>query len=229
MSAAEKVEQQGVGFYSLPPCEGEREGRWSKMSETGDSGQIRDAVLGTATRLFAQMGYDGVSLDTIAAATGVAPASLTALYRDKRELYLAVMDRGTRQLDTYVAPAFAAFTPDADGLIRVVDRLLDHALEHPELWSMWMQRWMSDAVDIADVEQRFAMEMFRAWSRLVESALAPGVDAYVVLMSVLWLVNGFIHSGLVDEEGHRSPRDPAARRLFRAHLHLVLRQFAASD
>ncbi len=59
----------------------------------GHSG-TRDAILDAATRLFAERGYDGASIRTIAAAAGVDPALIRHFFGDKDTLFAAgVADR----------------------------------------------------------------------------------------------------------------------------------------
>jgi AcrR family transcriptional regulator len=53
----------------------------------------RDAVLDTATGLFARHGYGGTSLSELVQAIGCTPPSLYNLFHSKEELYLAVLNR----------------------------------------------------------------------------------------------------------------------------------------
>lgn len=55
-----------------------------------DEPRAQQRILEAASTLFAQRGFDGVSVREIASAAGVAHAALNYYFRGKRELYLAV-------------------------------------------------------------------------------------------------------------------------------------------
>ena len=56
----------------------------------GNSG-TRDAILDAATALFAERGYEGASMRTIAAAAGVDPALIRHFFDDKDTLFATVI------------------------------------------------------------------------------------------------------------------------------------------
>jgi AcrR family transcriptional regulator len=53
--------------------------------------RTRDAILDAATKLFAERGYDGASIRTIAGAAGVDPALIRHFFGDKDTLFTAVV------------------------------------------------------------------------------------------------------------------------------------------
>jgi AcrR family transcriptional regulator len=67
---------------------------------------VRDArLLAEATRLFMERGFDGTSVDAVAEAAGVSKPTVYARYRDKRELFKAVVED---QIATVLAQISAA-------------------------------------------------------------------------------------------------------------------------
>src|SRR5260370_41812396 len=66
----------------------------------------RDArLLDAATTLFMERGFDGTSIDAVAEAAGVSKPTVYARYRDKRDLFAAVLrDR----IGEWLAPISAA-------------------------------------------------------------------------------------------------------------------------
>ncbi|HEX2314483.1 MAG TPA: TetR/AcrR family transcriptional regulator [Thermomonospora sp.] len=177
----------------------------------------------TATRLFAQLGYDAVSLEMISEAAGAELGGMR-----KRDLYFAVMERAIGRRNAYLEPVIAEFTPDADWLVRLVDRFLDFSLDHPEMPSLWMHRWMSDAQDITDFDERFGWAWMMRVGDLVRQVVPPHVDATLVLWTSIWSINSFVHAGLLLPEGRLPPQSPEAQRRFRAYLDFVLRQVASA-
>ncbi|REE94762.1 TetR/AcrR family transcriptional regulator [Thermomonospora umbrina] len=180
-------------------------------------------VLDTATRLFAQLGYDAVTGRMIAEASGTDLGTST-----KHDIYVAVMERTIRRRDAYLEPVLREFTPDADGLVRLVDGFLDFSLAHPEMPSLWMHRWLSDAQDLTDFDERFGAPWMREVAARVGRAVPPHVDADLTLWTAIWTINCFVQGGLLDAEGRRPSSDPRAQQRFREHLHLVLRLIATS-
>ena len=66
----------------------------------------RDArLLDVATKLFMERGFDGTSIDAVAVTAGVSKPTVYARYRDKRDLFTAVL-RAT--IECLLAPLSAA-------------------------------------------------------------------------------------------------------------------------
>jgi len=91
----------------------------------------RDQILGAGERLFAERGYDGVSMRDIVAETALRnQASLYHHFRNKRDLYEAVLKRGLEQT-LKLMPERHAGTPEE--IDANVDHLVDYLSEHPHL------------------------------------------------------------------------------------------------
>jgi AcrR family transcriptional regulator len=99
----------------------------------GNSG-TRDAILDAATALFAERGYEGASMRTIAAAAGVDPALIRHFFGDKDTLFATVIaDR------TIIFHRLAASLPGDQSQIgtRVADAYL-RLWEQPQTRSILM-------------------------------------------------------------------------------------------
>jgi len=83
-----------------------------------------DTALVNATASFWRAGFTGTSLDELSAATGMNRPSLYGAFGDKRDLYLATLDRYVEQSRAGMADALAEDLPLATGLQRVYDRAL---------------------------------------------------------------------------------------------------------
>jgi len=99
--------------------------------EIDETRSTRDQILDAGERLFAERGYDGVSMRHIVAETALRnQASLYHHFRNKRALYEAVLKRGLEQvLD--LMPERHARTPDE--INGNVDHLVDYLSGHPHL------------------------------------------------------------------------------------------------
>ena len=62
-----------------------------------------ERLLEVAMRLFMENGFDGTSIDAVAEAAGIGKPTLYARYRDKRDLFEAVL---TKRIDEWIACRF---------------------------------------------------------------------------------------------------------------------------
>jgi AcrR family transcriptional regulator len=184
-----------------------------------------DLLLDTATRLFAQLGYDGTSLRLIADTAGVDAAAADESFGGKTGLYRKVMLRAYEAEQDALLAAAASFSPTRQGVVDLVDAYLDFHVAHPHISALWMQRWMGDAADIPELEDR-TRSLSTAMSRTVQDVTAPGVDVEYLIWTFVWCVHGFLHGGIQHpgaETYHArgEPLSPKALKRFRAYLHTL--------
>ncbi|WP_353070562.1 TetR/AcrR family transcriptional regulator [Actinomadura opuntiae] len=192
---------------------------------TSDSG--RERVLDAATRLFAALGYDGTSTRMIAEAAGLNIATVAYHAGGKRDLYLAVMERAHQAERAALATAVAEMTPDAAGILAVVDRYVDFCAAHPEIPGLWMHRWLSDAADVADLENTYVRPLMEtvvdAVAKVLPEGAADEVDVEYVAWTVVWCTHGFARGGVLRADGRRHGMDDAAALArFRANLRRIV-------
>ncbi|MFF0293745.1 TetR/AcrR family transcriptional regulator [Kitasatospora sp. NPDC004615] len=181
----------------------------------------RERILTAATALFAEHGYDGTTTRTIAGAAGLNVATVAYHVGTKADLYREVMRRAHQAERAAVDAALAEFAvaaPDdpARAAARFADRYLDFCLEQPHVPALWMRRWMADAAEFADLEERYARPLLEAVAGELSSALPQlGRDRVeFAVWTVLWTTHGFCRSMIRAQV----PR-------FRTHLRaLVLRE-----
>ncbi|MES9606219.1 TetR/AcrR family transcriptional regulator [Actinomadura sp. NPDC000929] len=185
-----------------------------------------ELVVEAAGRLFVQLGYDGTSLQMIGEVAGMSAQRVSRLAQDKRHVYLEVMTRYANAEAAHMRGVMARVPPDISGLVALVDSYLDYSVAHPQLRALWVHRWLNDAADVQDVEQLYrpliaaVVEMFRG-------AVRADYDLELGLWNIIWIVNGFVHVGVVDEEGIRRFADhPPTLRRFRAYMHDMLERSA---
>ena len=116
----------------------------------------RDQILDAGERLFAERGYAGVSMRDIVAGTDLRnQASLYHHFRNKRDLYEAVLNRGLAQIASRLAERRSGTLEEVD---TNVDRLVDYLAEHPH---------------IAQLIQRTALDGGRQLQRALNVMLRP--------------------------------------------------------
>ncbi|MFV2171683.1 TetR/AcrR family transcriptional regulator [Actinomadura sp. LOL_016] len=196
-------------------------------------GRPESALLDTAMRLFAELGYDGTSLQLVADAAGIDVADVRELVGDgKAELYRAVMKHADDAEQRALAPALADLTLDLAGYLRVTDAYLDFYVERTDVLALWLHRWMGDAADVPGLEEHYTEPPALLYTERVRPMVPPDVDPDHLVWTVVWCVFGFLSGGLVYSDGTIGPerlrgqglrpRDPAAVERFRAHLHTLV-------
>jgi len=110
------------------PDEAFRRGRGGRPTQA-EAERRHDALLRTAADLFIEHGLQGVSVDAIARAAGVAKRFIYARYADKGELFAAAIER---LIEDRTGPLYAYEVRDEpveEGLLEFARRLLDLALK----------------------------------------------------------------------------------------------------
>jgi AcrR family transcriptional regulator len=110
----------------------------------------RDIILDTAERHFAERGFDGVSVREIAADAGLKnQASLYHHFRNKRDLYEAVLNRGIEPIIAVVAASSSGDTEPAarprDAVTGFLDRVVDYLVGHPYLPRLLQRAALDDS------------------------------------------------------------------------------------
>ncbi len=97
------------------------------------SGRTRAQILEAAERIFATKGYAATRVEDIAAEVGIRRASLVYYFRDKRELYDAVLTDVIGGLMTRVQHVITAARTLPDAVDAALDAWVDYAGERPAL------------------------------------------------------------------------------------------------
>jgi AcrR family transcriptional regulator len=193
-----------------------------------DEESVEERLLAVAGRLLSELGYDAVTNEMIAEAAGVDLPTLVERYGGKRGVFMTVLKRVHRRRIERLRAVEAVYTPDLDGLWRLLDEYLDLCLDTPELGAFWMQRWLSDASDIPQLDAMFGGPELGRVIAMVRGAVADDLDAGMVMRTLTWTILAFSQKGIVDTDGVRQePRDPETRQRFRAHLHQLARHLVA--
>lgn len=105
---------------ALPPA---------KQSRTRNSkGKVANAaVLAAATELFAERGYDGVSIADVAAASGVAKPSVLYHFTDKETLWKSAVEMLWAEVDAFFEDRWPRSTPPSRALLEIMLELFIEA------------------------------------------------------------------------------------------------------
>ncbi|MBI00034.1 MAG: hypothetical protein CL467_05440 [Acidimicrobiaceae bacterium] len=160
-------------------------------------GNTRELVLDAALASFGTAGYDGTSLDDLAAGLGIRKQTILYHFVSKRRLLDAVVDRCTGELtaalEHVLSEARAVSTSDWDrveAMVRVVFRI---ALEKPVLLGLLREVSRPGSPGAARLRTHLEPLMARA-RRWMEDEMAAGrmrrTDAQLLLLSAYSTVVG---------------------------------------
>lgn len=150
-----------------------------------ETATTRDAILDAGERLFAGRGISGVSMREIAAEAGLRnQASLYHHFRDKDDLYAAVIERGIAPVAELVVEAqriweaVGAGAPLRPGdMDAVVDRLLDHLAANPAFPRLIQRASLDDARFLRTTFARLVQPLYAEGVRLLAGTVGPWQSA----------------------------------------------------
>ena len=99
------------------------------ISETG----VREEILAVAMRMFIQQGYHGLAMRQISEAVGVSKAALYYYFKDKEELFLAILNSYLNDMETSIDAIRAKSGSSADQITQFVESVLRQPAEQRAL------------------------------------------------------------------------------------------------
>jgi AcrR family transcriptional regulator len=159
----------------------------------------REAIVEAAAIVFAEHGFDGARVDTIAHLSGYDKKLLFRHYGDKLGLYAEVLKRADQEVHALLATVFAPLLSDENAVLQaepwrhflttMVQTLFDYLLDHPRFlriltWEM-AEGWQT----FMQIVVRFPPEYTDPFERLFEIARSAGLlrsdFAPVILFTLL--------------------------------------------
>ncbi len=199
--------------------------------------QRKNRIVDCAQEVFFEKGFDGATIDDIAAAAGYSKRSIYLYFRDREELFLAVVFRGQSLLYEMLKHALEDEHSSESGLLRLGRAFYDFSLSHPDFFGMIMayesriHAYRGDDVPLDPNSPRSrcrelsnsygglviqAIEVERKSGRLITS-LKP-----VQLMLLLWgQIFGVMQIILMRKEGFRETYGITPDALFAEFLAMV--------
>lgn len=153
-----------------------------------DAQSTREAILSSAEALFAEHGFGGTSMDTIASQAGYNKSLLFQYFGDKLGLYSQVLRRSDQEVDALMertlAPISAKLADESvtlqveefrDLLTAIVGSIFDYLLEHPHLVQILTWEMAAGWHTFAQIAAQFPPQDRAQIEPLFERARAAGL------------------------------------------------------
>jgi TetR/AcrR family transcriptional regulator len=173
--------------------------------------ETRQAILRAAEQVFAERGYAGARMDDVAAEVGIKRASMVYYFRDKRSLYLALLEDLYGDLLRRYRAVLATPGTARERVIACVDVWARHVADHPG--SVRILMWESARVRRASAEPLAAelAPIQQTIADLLESGRLDGAFRSVDALRFIMIVTGataFLAIGLNVLTAERQPLSP---------------------
>jgi AcrR family transcriptional regulator len=180
----------------------------------------RPEVLDAALQLFLARGYEGASMDAIAAAAGVTKPVVYACFRSKDELFRSLLGREEERILAEIQAAFAQTEPrDPEGtLVEGIAGFLRAVTASPQVYRLIFLGEGGGNAAVASRIQRgreaqaeALAELARRW--LEERPQGPPADLDRAAQLAGHAIAGVAESGarlLLSDPAHRTPESPGS-------------------
>jgi AcrR family transcriptional regulator len=108
----------------------------SRKSKRLSAADRRRTILDAGLRCFAERGYEGASVDDIAADAGITVAVIYSHFRSKQDLHATVLQEQWESLVAYQAPAVLAIPPGRERLRAAYATFFEWCERNPLAWRL---------------------------------------------------------------------------------------------
>lgn len=134
----------------------------------------RERAIDEATRLFVEHGYHAISMRAIAERTGVSKAGLYYHFRDKEDLFLAILTANLEQIEAIVAQARAE---EATTRARISRMMRDIGARAPEQRAIIRLASQELSQLSPQAQQAFVQSYHQRFTGQIEAVLVDGIAA----------------------------------------------------
>ncbi|HNP86901.1 MAG TPA: TetR/AcrR family transcriptional regulator [Kouleothrix sp.] len=167
---------------------------------------LRERILAESTRLFVSAGYNGISMREIAEAVGVSKAGLYYHFKDKEDLFVAILRHGLARIAQTVAEA----QTQPGGIHAQLDALVRGLFAQPSEQRTLIQLAGQELAHLSpDVRTEFSQSYYQQFigqiRALLEQAMAGGELRPQDPQTLTWLLLGMMYP-FFSSEVQRDPQ-----------------------
>jgi len=165
---------------------------------TTEVNATKQEIMLRAEQLFAQRGYESVSMREIAEACDITKANIYYYFKDKESLYLQVLESDMLEMIEALRRAAEREGTARDKIARIAETFVRLLHSKPALIRMGMRPFGEQEPDILGLVYRHRQEVLRPVERVLEEGLRSGelrllnvpvtALSFVIIMRVLVIV-----------------------------------------
>ncbi|MBI5295679.1 MAG: TetR/AcrR family transcriptional regulator [Chloroflexi bacterium] len=163
-------------------------------SETG----VREEILATAMRMFIQQGYHGLAMRQISEAVGVSKAALYYYFKDKEELFLAILNAYLNEIEASIDAIRAGAGSSTDQLRQFVESVLGQPAEQRAIIRLASQEMSQlSAVSRRQFDKLYREKFIGKLTAILQEGMERGefrtFDAEVATWSLLGIMYPYFY------------------------------------
>ncbi len=163
-------------------------------SETG----VREEILATAMRMFIQQGYHGLAMRQISEAVGVSKAALYYYFKDKEELFLAILNAYLNEIEASIDAIRAGAGSSTDQLRQFVESVLGQPAEQRAIIRLASQEMSQlSAVSRNQFDKLYREKFIGKLTAILQEGMGRGefrtFDAEVATWSLLGIMYPYFY------------------------------------
>lgn len=195
--------------------------------ETVRESERKEALREAATRLFAEHGYAGASMQMLMDACGVNKALVYYYFGSKEELFRRILEDYFDGLATIFSDALSGLGDLRERLERAVDRYIDYLAANPHAARL-VQREVATQGPGLDISRARLWPLFGAAMRLFQDArprsgLAADDVAQMLISVHGMVISYFTYAPLISELTGREALEPEALETRKRHVAAMVR------
>jgi AcrR family transcriptional regulator len=163
-------------------------------------GNLREALLAAALDILATDGIDGLSLRSLARATGVTQAAPYSHFRDKDELLAAVAETGFQRLALGMAEAAAGAKAVQEKIEKLACAYARFAVENKPLFGIMFGRELADMKRFPTLAMTAGKSYALISAALSQRTAAQGGEDARFLTTAVWSLTMLIVDGKMTPE-----------------------------
>jgi AcrR family transcriptional regulator len=163
-------------------------------SETG----VREEILATGMRMFIQQGYHGLAMRQISEAIGVSKSALYYYFKDKEELFLAILNDSLNEIEGSIDQISAQSTSSEEKIRMFVEYILSQPAEQRAIIRLGSQEMAQlSAVSRKKFDKFYHDKFIGKLTAIFQSGMDNGefrpLDANVATWSLLGIMYPYFY------------------------------------
>lgn len=155
---------------------------------------VKRRIMEAAAQLFADKGYDATSISDITEAADVGRALIYYYFKDKRDLYVSIIDDGGEYIIGVAEEAYAVEGTAFERLRHFIRRFRQLHIDRPNLSRIGMRADLEGSLAFHEHAKEHIMRISSLLEKVIEEGIEQGEIRNVNPNKAVHMLNGIVHS-----------------------------------